>query len=400
MLAYFDCFSGISGDMTLGALIDLGVPVKHLERRLKSIPLKNFDLAVTPVHRNGIRAMSIIVDIYDDQYARNFADIRSLIHSCPLSEKIKSISIQIFTRLAASEAHIHNCSLEQVHFHEVGGIDAIVDIVGTAICLDYLGIKRIIASHIPLGKGFVTCSHGKLPVPAPATIDILKGAPVYGTDVPHELVTPTGAAIIVTLAERFGALPHLIMKGTGYGAGHRELEERPNLLRIVTGTQPEATESLDETTTDHVFILETCIDDMNPELFGYLMDRLFIDGALDVYWIPVYMKKNRPGTMLQVLCHPTEKDSLIRRILSETTTLGVRYYESHRRLLWRDQLKVKTIYGDIPVKRIKDPQGNIRTVPEYDVCEKIAREQNIPIRIVYETITREAGARMTKINLG
>jgi hypothetical protein len=309
-----------------------------------------------------------------------------------LSERIKSTSLQIFNRLAASEAHIHHCSTEEVHFHEVGGIDAIVDIVGTAIGLDYLEIKTIIASHIPLGKGFVTCSHGKLPVPAPATLDILKGVPVYGTDIPHELVTPTGAAIIVTLAEGFGPMPDMTMTGVGYGAGQRELAAGPNLLRIITGAQLEtATGPSAGIPEDYITILETCIDDMNPELFGFLMDRLFADRALDVYWIPVYMKKNRPGTMLQVLCHPDDKDSLIRRILSETTTLGVRYYESRRRLLWRDRFEVKTSYGNIAVKRIKDLQGNIRIVPEYDVCEKIARERNIPLRSVYDTITRETG---------
>ena len=392
MLAYFDCFSGISGDMTLGALIDLGVPLKYLQDRLSSIPLKDFDITVTPVHRNGIRAMSVRVGMYDDQTSRNFADIRSLIEDCPLSERIKSTSLQIFKKLAASEAHIHNCSPEEVHFHEVGGIDAIVDIVGTAICLEYLEIKSVIASHIPLGKGFVTCSHGKLPVPAPATLDILKGVPVYGTDIPHELVTPTGAAIIVTLAKGFGPMPDMNVTGVGYGAGLRELEAGPNLLRIITGTGSEtAGGSPAEIAEDQISILETSIDDMNPELFGYLMERLFADGALDVYWIPVYMKKNRPGTLLQVLCHPDDKNSLIGRILSETTTLGVRYYESRRRLLWRDRFEVKTTYGDIAVKRVKDLQGNVRIVPEYEVCEKIARERNIPLRIVYDTITRETG---------
>jgi uncharacterized protein (TIGR00299 family) protein len=392
MLAYFDCFSGISGDMTLAALIDLGVPLKYLEDRLNSIPLADFDITVTQVHRSGIHAVSVSVGAYDDQTTRNFTDIRSLIMDCPLSERIKSTSIQIFKKLASAEARIHSCSTEEVHFHEVGGIDAIVDIVGAAIGLDYLGINNIIASPIPLGTGFVTCRHGKLPVPAPISLDILRGVPVYGTDISHELVTPTGAAIIVTLAERFGTMPDMTMTGIGYGAGQRELEAGPNLLRVIIGTGSEtATASPGEKLEDHITILETCIDDMNPELFGYLMDRLFADGALDVYWIPVYMKKNRPATMLQVLCHPNDKDSLIRRILSETTTLGVRYYESRRRLLWRDRFEVKTTYGDIAVKRIKDLQGNIRIVPEYEVCEKIAREQNIPLRIVYDTITRETG---------
>jgi hypothetical protein len=378
--------------MTLAALIDLGVPLKYLEDRLNSIPLRDFDITVTQVHRSGIHAVSVSVGAYDDQTTRNFTDIRSLIMDCPLSERIKSTSLQIFKKLASAEARIHSCSAEEVHFHEVGGIDAIVDIVGAAIGLDYLGINNIIASPIPLGTGFVTCRHGKLPVPAPITLDILRGAPVYGTDISHELVTPTGAAIIVTLAERFGTMPDMTMTGIGYGAGQRELEAGPNLLRVIIGTGSEtATAPPGEKLEDHITILETCIDDMNPELFGYLMDRLFADGALDVYWIPVYMKKNRPATMLQVLCHPNDKDILIRRILSETTTLGVRYYESRRRLLWRDRFEVKTTYGDIAVKRIKDLQGNIRIVPEYEVCEKIAREQNIPLRIVYDTITRETG---------
>lgn len=392
MLAYFDCFSGISGDMILGALIDLGVPLKYLEDRLNSLPHADFEITVTPVHHKGIRAMSVSVGVNGDQTARNFADIRSLIENCPLSERIKSSSLQIFKKLATSDAHSHSCSSEDEHFFEIGGTDTIVGIVGTAICLDYLEIKNIMASHIPLGKGFVAGSHGKLPLPAPATLSILKGVPVYGTDIPRELVTPSGAAIVVTLAETFGTLPDMTITGVGYGAGQPELEALPNLLRIITGAQSDiAADWPDGIQEDQIFILETCIDDMNPELFGYLMDRLFADGALDVYWIPVYMKKNRPGTLLQVLGYPDEKDILIRRILSETTTLGVRYYESRRRLLWRDRFEVKTTYGDIPVKRVKDLQGNFRIVPEYDVCQKIARKQNIPLRMVYDTIIRESG---------
>ncbi len=281
-----------------------------------------------------------------------------------------------------------------MHFHEVGGIDAIVDIVGTALGLEYLGIKKIVASHIPLGKGFVTCRHGKLPVPAPATLGILEGVPVYGTDIPYEFVTPTGAAIIVTLAQKFGAMPNMIVSGIGYGAGQRDLEDGPNLLRIIIGSGSETAADLPgELQEDQISIIETCIDDMNPELFGYLMDRLFADGALDVYWIPIYMKKNRPGTMLQVLCKDDGKDILIRRILTETTTLGVRYYTSRRRLLWRDHIEVMTDYGTISVKRVKDPQGNIRIVPEYEVCQKIALEHNIPLRVVYETVAREAAEK-------
>ena len=390
MLAYFDCFSGISGDMTLGALIDLGVPLQWLKDRLSSIPLADFDIAATRVHRNGIHATSVRVDAFENNTSRNFSEIRRLIEDSPLQDTVKSTGVRIFEKLAKAEGHIHSCSPEEVHFHEVGGIDAIVDIVGTALCLDYLGIKKILASRIPLGKGFVISRHGKIPVPAPATVAILEGVPVYGANIPHELVTPTGAAIIVTLAQGFESLPDMVIKQTGYGAGQRDLEERPNLLRVIMGLEPQSlTDLSDETQTDKISILETCIDDMSPEVFGYLMDRLFEDGALDVYWIPIHMKKNRPGTMLQVICKNEVRDILIHRILLETTTLGVRYYESRRRLLWRDSLDLKTAYGTITVKRVKDPQGNVRTVPEYEVCRKIALEKDIPLRAVYDTVARQ-----------
>jgi uncharacterized protein (TIGR00299 family) protein len=393
MLAYFDCFAGISGDMTLGGLIDLGVPLDWLKDQLKRMPLANFNLSLTSVQRNGMHGTLVDVEVTDDKSSRNFSQIRSMIEGSPLSDAVKSTSLKVFRRLAQAEAHIHGCSLEQVHFHEVGGIDAIVDIVGTALGLEYLGIKKITASPLPLGKGFVTCRHGKLPVPAPAAIGILKGVPVYGTEIPHELVTPTGAAIIASVAQSFGVLPDMIVKAIGYGAGQRDLAERPNLLRIIAGSEspaaPDANEALLE---DQIEIVETSIDDMNPELFGHLMDRLFEDGALDVYWIPIQMKKNRPGTMLQVLCKNERRDNLIHRILTETTTLGVRYYPSRRRLLVRDAAEVKTSYGVITVKRIKDPQGNIRIIPEYEICRKIAIEHNIPLRIVYEKLLREAAA--------
>jgi len=391
MLAYFDCFSGISGDMTLGALVDLGVPIEWLKDQLGRLPLQNFDVTVTSVHRNGIHAKLVHVAADDDNTSRNFSQIRALIENSPLTDRVKSTSLKIFIKLAEAEARIHGCSLEEVHFHEVGGVDAIVDIVGTALGLEYLAIEKIIASPIPLGKGFVTCSHGKLPVPVPATLGILKDLPVYGTTIPHELVTPTGAAIISASAQGFAAMPNMIIRKTGYGAGQRDLADQPNLLRIILGSEPRAETGLSaEFQEDRIEIIETSIDDMNPELFGHLMDRLFEDGALDVCWIPIHMKKNRPGTMLQVLCKRDKRNILIHRILSESTTLGVRYYESRRRLLWRDQLEVETSYGKLAVKRVKDPQGTIRIIPEYEVCQRIARERDLPLRIVYDTVAREA----------
>ena len=391
MLAYFDCFSGISGDMTLGALLDLGVPLEWLKEQLHRVPLTEFDIGVSSVQRHGIQAVSVQVQILDGKTSRNYSDIRELIENSPLSDTVKSTSLAIFKRLAEAEARIHNCTVDHVHFHEVGGIDALVDIVGSALGLDYLGVKNIVASPVPLGRGFVTCSHGKLPVPAPATLGILAGIPVYGTDIPHELVTPTGAAIIRSLTQRFEPLPEMVIARIGYGAGRRDLEDRPNLLRILLAAESKPDIDRDQKLAeDQITIVETCIDDMNPEVFGYVMERLFEDGALDVYWIPVHMKKNRPGTMLQVLCKDDSRDRLIDRVLSETTTTGVRYYQSRRRLLGRDQLKIKTTFGVIPVKRIRDPRGNNRLVPEYEVCRQIALKKNLPLRVVYEAVTREA----------
>ena len=390
MQAYFDCFSGISGDMTLGALIDLGVPVDWLQKELSRLPLTGFQLRVTPVVRYGIRATSVRVDINESGPSRDYSAIKSLLEECDLSEGVKSNSLAVFGRLARAEAHIHGCSVQEVHFHEVGGVDAIVDIVGSALCLEKLEISAIISSKIPLGSGFVDCQHGKLPVPAPATIEILKNAPIYGTNTAAELVTPTGAAIIATLAESFGTLPPMHVTKTGYGAGQRELPDRPNLLRIIVGTPDLSGTGLK---TDQIMILETNIDDMNPELFGFLMERLFADGALDVYWLPVHMKKNRPGTLIQVLCEDAVKDQLIQRLLSETTSLGVRYYKAARKLLAREPLTVHTSFGEIQVKRVKNPDGSQRLIPEYDICRQIALERNLPLRVVYETIAKEAAEK-------
>ena len=389
MLAYFDCFAGISGDMTLAALLDLGVPPEWLKDQLHRLPLADFDIAVGQVQRHGIRAASVQVE-WDKQTSRNYSDIRILIENSSLPDEIKSPSLSVFKKLAETEARIHGCPMDQVHFHEVGGVDAIVDIVGTALCIDYLGITEIVASPIPLGKGFVDCSHGRLPVPAPATLNLLEGVPVYGTNIPHEMVTPTGAAIISSLAQGFEAMPEMMIDRIGYGAGQRDFPARPNLLRIILAADSASADSYaGQLLEDSITILEACIDDMNPELFGYVMDRLFEDGALDVYWIPVYMKKNRPGTMLQVLCNDRRRDRLINRVLSETTTTGVRHYRTGRRLLRREQLEVHTSFGTIPIKRIQDPAGGDRLVPEYEVCRQIAIEQNIPLRSVYETIIRE-----------
>jgi uncharacterized protein (TIGR00299 family) protein len=392
MLAYFDCLAGISGDMTLGACIDLGVPPAWLRQKLRNgLPLKGYKIRVRTVTRHGLQARQVRVDVEDDRSSRNFADIQALIRDAPLSDFVKKTALDIFDRIAEAEAGIHGCPKTEVHFHEVGGVDALVDVVGTALCIEYLKIDAVVASSIPTGTGFTTVRHGTIPIPAPATLAILKTAPVYGTDVPHELTTPTGAAIVTSLADRFAPMPVMNIQKIGYGAGQRELERIPNLLRVVLGTPGAG--AREET----VVRVETCIDDMNPEFFGYVMERLFEDGALDVYWIPVYMKKNRPGTLVQVICPASAKEVVIERLLQETTTTGVRYQEMPRRVLERQQIHVQTSLGRVAVKRVRALDGSYRMIPEYDACRELARVKKIPLRTVYDTIVREtAGSKASR----
>ncbi|MBW2592513.1 MAG: nickel pincer cofactor biosynthesis protein LarC [Deltaproteobacteria bacterium] len=386
-IAFFDCFCGISGDMTLGAFVDLGVPVKYLEDELYNLPLGGFKIETGSVFRNGIKAQKIFVAVSDQTKSRNYTQIKILINQSPLSEKVKQLSLDMFKRVAVAEAKIHGCSLEKVHFHEVGGIDALVDIVGTALCIEYLGIEKVVASRLPLGQGFVECSHGTIPVPSPATLAILKGIPTYGTDIPCELVTPTGAAIITCLAQSFDNRPEMVIEKIGYGAGTREIKSRPNLLRITVGKALDGNNS-DTLTHDRVTMVESCIDDMNPEIFGFLMEMLFADGALDVVWTPVFMKKNRPGTLVQVLCRTDQREKIIRRILSETTSLGVRFHEMERCLLPRESVTVQTRFGEIKGKKIRGPGTEKRMVPEFEECRTFALEKGIPIRKAYEQIQK------------
>lgn len=386
MHAHFDCFCGISGDMALGAFIDLGVPASWLTEQIERLPLDGFRIDVSSVTRSGITAKQVRVMVDEHVHARSWADIRTMIQDSRLPQRAAATSLAIFQKIAAAEARIHGCSEEAVHFHEIGGIDSIVDIVGTALCMERLGIESVTASRIPLGSGTVRCDHGTLPVPVPATLAILKGIPVYGTGIQGELVTPTGAAIIATLADAFQPMPDWTLTGVGYGAGSREYPSMPNLLRIVTG-EPEA--AMLSVERDRVTVIETAIDDMNPEIFGYLMERLFDDGALDVCWIPVHMKKNRPGTLLQVISPVDKEVNVIRRILSETTALGVRHRTVGRTKLTREPVDVETSLGRIAMKKIHGPDGGVRLVPEYEICKKIAAEKKMAIRDVYERLVRE-----------
>ncbi len=392
MIAYFDVFSGISGDMTLGALIDLGVPVNWLQKELSEL-LTGFKLKTKIVFKHHLKAINLMVQLEgEDKSSRNYKDIRSMIETSALSHTVKANSLEAFEKIAQAEAHIHGKDIETVHFHEIGGIDSIVDIVGTFMAIEYLGIKQVYASSIPLGSGFVTCSHGKIPVPVPATIAILKDIPVCSSDATTEIVTPTGAAIISTLAKVFGKMPPMTVKQVGYGAGNRDTGGTlPNLLRIVLG-QPSTGERTDQSTIrkEKVVVVKTNVDDMSPEISGFLMEMLFENKALDVCYIPVGMKKNRSGIQIEVICRKTDLDGIIQIILTQTTSIGVRYHECERSFLLREQAMVETRFGKLEVKKIINPDNSLRFVPEYEIARKVATQQGIPLKDVYNQILWDA----------
>ena len=391
MLGYFDCFSGISGDMTLGAFIDLGVPVERLQQDLARLPIEPFTIKAVPVERHGIRATQCDIRASETLSHRSLSDIRSMIEESGLTESVTASSLSIFQRLASAEAGIHGCSIEEVHFHEVGAVDAILDIVGCCLCLEYLGITQVAASALPQGSGFVDCRHGRIPLPAPATLELLKEIPVYGMALEGELVTPTGAAIVATLGTTFGPIPAMAVSAIGYGAGHKEYPSHPNLLRIVVGNAlEEGSDTGNGYLTDTVQVIETTIDDMNPEIFGYLMEALFAGGALDVYWIPVYMKKNRPGTLVQILCREPDVIALRDILFKETTTIGIRISTAQRWMLPRETVTMTLSMGRVALKKITPPDGKTRWVPEFEDCRRIAREQGLSIRRIYDLIAREA----------
>ena len=375
-IAYFDCFAGISGDMTLGALLDAGVDETAFRGELGKLQDIKFDLKISKVVKNGIQATDVRVITGHEHHHRKLADISDIIGSSTLSETVKSQAIDIFRRLAEAEAAVHGTSADEVHFHEVGAVDAIVDIVGAAVGIELLGIEKVFASPLPMGHGFVEAAHGKIPLPAPATIELLKGISVYNAGIEGELVTPTGAAIIRTLSSDFGDMPPICIQSIGYGAGKSEFPF-PNVLRIMVGdSAPDAAAG--------VSIVETNIDDMNPELYDSVFERLFKTGALDVYLTPIYMKKNRPATLLSVICPVEKTDEIVRAVLEETTTFGVRISTAGRRCLERKWETVSTKYGDIRMKIGLLDGKPITTSPEYEDCKKAAEIHAVPVRQVYE----------------
>ncbi len=384
-LAYFDIFSGISGDMTLGALVDAGVPFDHLRSELEKLGLSGYRITAEKVRRSGLAATKVNVQLDDQkQPARRLGDIRKIIDSSGLASAVKEKSLRIFQRLAEVEAKVHGSTIEAVHFHEIGAVDAMIDIVGSVIGMERLGITEIVASPLNVGSGSVKTAHGILPVPAPATAELLKGIPFYSSSTNFELTTPTGAAIISTLATSFGQLPQMRTDTIAYGAGDSDFPGHPNVLRLFIGEHAATYEE------DRSVLIETNIDDMNPQIYDHVISRLLAAGAHDAYLSPVIMKKGRPGILLSVLTDTRKEDALLDILFRETTSIGVRISEVGRKKLSREITTVETPYGPVRVKISRKGSEVLTITPEYEDCKKIAEEKQIPLKQVIDNVKRIA----------
>jgi pyridinium-3,5-bisthiocarboxylic acid mononucleotide nickel chelatase len=381
-IAYFDCFSGASGDMILGALMDAGLPLDHLQAEIAKLHLSHYELGVEKVSKRGISGSQARISIDHEHHHnhRNLQHIEEIIISSSLDDTVKRKSIAVFTRLAEAEAKVHGRPIDQVHFHEVGAMDAIIDVVGAVAGFNALGIEKIFCSPLHVGTGTVECAHGTLPVPAPATAELIKGKPVYSTGVQGELLTPTGAAILTTLCDEFGPIPAMIVEKIGYGAGTSD-RVVPNLLRISIGS---AVDDFGACETDQVAVLETNIDDMNPQLYDHVIQQVLDRGALDIYLTPVQMKKNRPGTVLTIICTPGQLSEFADLLLAETTTIGMRWRVEKRLKAQRTVKKIDTPYGPIRFKFAVLDGKTVNVSPEYEDCKRIAVENNIPLKEVLD----------------
>lgn len=391
-LAYFDCFSGISGDMTLGALVDAGLSADVLRSDLQALQVRGWELTTEKVWKNGMSATYVRVKAEDQQKHRSLSTILEILQNSHLAPPVRERASAIFTKLGEAEAHVHDAPLEKVHFHEVGAVDAIVDIVGACIGFHALGIERFACSPLNVGGGTAKMAHGVLPVPAPATARLLQGAPTFSNGVQRELVTPTGAAIVATLCDSFGPQPPMTVSAIGYGAGAADLEGQPNVVRIMIGESAEKSASaLDE----EISIIEANLDDMNPQIYGYVVEKALLAGALDVYTTALQMKKNRPGTLLTILCRPQDTEALTSLIFAETTTFGIRSHRAQRRALPREWVNVSTSYGPVRIKLSRSNGHVLHAAPEYDDCRKLAVEKQVPLQQVISEALRsyEAGRK-------
>ena len=379
--AYFDCFAGISGDMTLGAMLDAGLDQAALEAALRRLDLPGFRLETRRVSKEHLTGVKVDFRVDEGQPLRNYADITALIAGADLSAGVRELSLRMVGLLAEVEARIHGMPVEEVHFHELGGADTILDVVGVAFGVEALGITRTFVSPLPQGWGMIAGGHGRLPNPPPAALELLKGLTVYGTDLPGELVTPTGAVILKALEAASEPCPPLRLERVGYGAGSRDLPGHPNLLRLYLGEPQTETMGVRE----RVLVLETHIDDMIPELYEPLMAGLFAAGALDVALAPIQMKKNRPGVRLTVVAPPAAREGLLERLFLDSTTLGVRIQEVERVAARRWQESLTTPYGELTVK-VMEYGGHRRVLPEYEACRELAAKTGLPLLEVYRLV--------------
>lgn len=393
---YFDCFAGASGNMILAGLIDLGVGVDELRTELAKLPLEGYEIITNRVDRSGIASTHVEVRVPVEKGHRHLRHIREILDNSTLSPGVKDRALAIFTNLAAAEAKVHGIDIEKVHFHEVGAMDAIIDIVGACIGFEMLGIERFGCSSIHVGSGFVTMEHGKFPVPPPAVAELLAGKPIYSTEITGELITPTGAAIIATVCTSYGPLSELSVEKTGYGAGTREYKDFPNSLRLMLGESASETAVRSSGSVADLVMLETNIDDISPQILGYVMERALAIGALDCWFTPIQMKKNRPATMVSILTTAEKKESLIEMLYAETTTLGIRQTSVQRDELERRIIEAETEYGKICVKIAERNGEVINAMPEYDDVADAARKNGIPFRVVFDAaktaITKERAA--------
>ena len=371
--------------MFVAALLDLGLPLSKLGAELRKIPTLKFELRATKKVVHSVRARQLHVIYAEKEPSRSWKQIRDLIKRSRLDSETKKTGIEIFTCLAEAEAKIHGVAVDKVHFHEIGATDSIVDIIAAAIGVRELGIDGFYFSRIPLGRGVTRSRHGPLPVPGPATFELLKGIPVFGVDIEGETVTPTGAAIVRTLGKTFGDQPGMTVENIGYGTGKKEFASRPNLFRLILG-EPSPSWQQEE-----MLVIESNIDDMNPQLYDHVMDRLFEGGARDVFLSSVQMKKNRPATLLTVICEASSRDKLANIIFQETSTIGIRAYAVSRMILERVSKKIRTRFGEITVKVVEQPDGSKRITPEYDDLKRIATTKKLPIKLIHDEIMRIVG---------
>lgn len=381
-IAYTDCFSGISGDMFLAALLDAGLDEGLLRRELEKLAIGPFELTISSTRRSGIRGVRVETSAGTKQRFRNLAAILDILHAADLSPIITERAEGVFRNLAQAEARVHGLPVEEIHFHEIGAVDTIIDVVGVVVGLHHLGIERLVSSPLPWGRGLVHCAHGRMPLPAPAVCELLAGVPVYPTDGTDELVTPTGAALLTGLCQDFGPLPAITVQATGYGAGSREMGNGPpNVLRLIIGEESGGRKEAQE-----VEIIETHLDDWNGEGFPYLSELLLKQGALDVSLTPMLMKKGRPGQQLRVICDPAQGAPLKQTILTETTAIGLRFRTEARLTLDREPVTVDTPWGALVAKKVHTPAGP-RIYPEYEACRALAESARIPLYEVYEAVT-------------